>query len=109
MKLQSKKASNRVELNAACLHKKADCFKRRCLFSLELTQSTYLPTALPCNCCDLKARAAYAQCFTLWQQAAIEIMRRNHSARTLVIVFNRSHVSIGSASTPQQGCQVVIS
>jgi len=36
-----------------------------------------LPTA-PLSC-DRKARAASAQSFTLWQQAAIDIMRRNHS------------------------------
>jgi len=29
--------------------------------------------------CDRKARAASAQSFTLWRQATIEIMRRNHS------------------------------
>jgi len=30
-------------------------------------------------CCDRKARAACAESFALWQQATIEIMRRNHS------------------------------
>jgi len=30
-------------------------------------------------CCDRKARAACVQSITLWQQATIEIMRRNHS------------------------------
>ena len=30
-------------------------------------------------CCDRKSRAAYAQAFALWQQATIEIMRRNLS------------------------------
>jgi len=49
--------------------------------------------------CDRKARAAYAQSFALWQQATIEITRGDHSARTLVITFNRSHVSIGRTST----------
>jgi len=29
--------------------------------------------------CDEKARAASAQSVTMWQQATIEIMRRNHS------------------------------
>jgi len=40
---------------------------------------------------------------TLWQQVIIEIMRRNHSPCTLVIVFNGSQVSTGSdrVSTPQ--------
>jgi len=57
-----------------------------------------------CRCCYRKARAASAQSFTLWvwwQQATIEIMRRNHSSRTLVIMFNRSQVSTGKDSTPQ--------
>jgi len=36
-----------------------------------------------------------------WQQATIEIMRCNHSVRTLVIKFNRSRVNIGRPSTPQ--------
>jgi len=31
------------------------------------------------SCCDWKARAAYAQSFTLWQQATIEFTRRDHS------------------------------
>jgi len=37
-----------------------------------------LPTA-PLSC-DRKARAPSAQSFTLWQQATLEIMRRNHSS-----------------------------
>jgi len=45
---------------------------------------------LGCYCCDRKARAECAQSFTLCQQAPIEIMRRNHSSRALVIMFNRS-------------------
>jgi len=36
-------------------------------------------------CCDRKARAASAQSFALWQQATIEITRRDHSPRALVI------------------------
>jgi len=44
---------------------------------------------------------ACAQSFSLWQQATIEIMRRDHSSRTLVIMFNRSHVNIDRAYTPQ--------
>jgi len=35
-----------------------------------------------------------------WQQATMEIMRRNHSTRTLVML-NRSQVSTGRVSTPQ--------
>jgi len=31
------------------------------------------------QCCDRKARAGSAQSFTLWQQAAMEITRRDHS------------------------------
>jgi len=31
------------------------------------------------HCCDRKAQAACVQSFTLWQQATIEIMCRNHS------------------------------
>ena len=58
------------------------------------------------HCCDRKSRAAYAQSFAPWQQATIEIMRRNLSARTeitlcIVIMFNRSHVKIGRATTSQ--------
>jgi len=30
-------------------------------------------------CCDRKSRAAYAQSFAAWQQATIEITRRDHS------------------------------
>jgi len=30
--------------------------------------------ALPLHCCDRKSRPAYAQSFTPWQQATIEIM-----------------------------------
>jgi len=37
---------------------------------------------------------ASRQSFTLWQQVTIEIKRRNHSSRTLVILFNRSPASI---------------
>jgi len=49
--------------------------------------------------CDRKSRAACAQSFAPWQQATIEIMRRNLSSRTLVVTFNRSQVNIGRAST----------
>jgi len=52
-------------------------------------------------CCDRKSRAACAQRFALWLQATIEIMRRNLSSRTLVIMFNRSHVNFGRATTSQ--------
>jgi len=51
--------------------------------------------------CDRKARVASAQSFTLWQQATIEITRRDHSRRTPVITFNHSHVSNGRAYTPR--------
>jgi len=37
--------------------------------------------------------------FALRHQATIEIARRDQTPRTLVITFNRSHVSIGRAST----------
>jgi len=53
------------------------------------------------KCCDRKARAACAQSFALRQQAAIEFTCYDHSSRTLVITFNRSHVSIGRAGTPR--------
>jgi len=49
--------------------------------------------------CVRKARASCAQSFALWQQATIEITRRDHSPRALVITFNRSQVDIGRAST----------
>jgi len=51
-------------------------------------------------CCDRKARAACAQSFALWQQAT-ETTRRDHSTRTLDIMFNRSQVNIGRAYTPR--------
>jgi len=51
--------------------------------------------------CDWKARAASAQSVTLWQQATIEITRRDHSRRTLVITFNGSQVSNVRAYTPR--------
>jgi len=41
------------------------------LFSLSVDKFTY--------CCDGKARAAKCASFTLWQQATIEITRRDHS------------------------------
>ena len=52
-------------------------------------------------CCDRISRVACTQSFALWQQAAIEIMRRNLSSHTLVVMFNCSHVNIGRASTPR--------
>jgi len=55
-------------------------------------------------CCDRKARASSAQSFALWQQATIEITHHNHSPHTLVITFNRSHVSIDKPYTPQSLC-----
>jgi len=51
-------------------------------------------------CCDRKARAACAQSFALWQQAT-ETTRRDHSTRTLDIMFNHSQVNIGRAYTPR--------
>ena len=35
--------------------------------------------SLPTYCCDRKSRAAYAQSFALWQQAAIEFTCHDHS------------------------------
>jgi len=64
---------------------------------VNLFSTTYVLTL----CCDRKARAACAQSFTLCQQARIEITRRDHSSRVLVVTFNRSHVSIGRACTPR--------
>ena len=52
-------------------------------------------------CCDQKARAACAQSFALRQQAKIKFTLRDHSLRMLVIKFNRSQVSISSASIPR--------
>jgi len=37
----------------------------------------------------------------VWQQATIEIMRRDHSWRTLVVTFICSQVTIDRASMPQ--------
>jgi len=46
-------------------------------------------------CCDLKARVASARSITLlWQQATIEITCHDHSSRTLVVTFNRSHANM---------------
>jgi len=48
-----------------------------------------------------KASSAH-QVRKLWQQQArIEIMRCNHSARMLVILFNRSQAGVGRDDTPQ--------
>jgi len=47
----------------------------------------------PSWCCDRKGR--------VWQQATIEIMRRNHSSHTLIILFNRSQANSGRDYTPQ--------
>ena len=52
-------------------------------------------------CCDWKACGARAQSFTMWQQATMEITRRTHSLRTLVITFNHSHVGIDRDYTPR--------
>jgi len=52
-------------------------------------------------CYDQKARAASAQSFTLWQQATMEITRRDHSPSILVNMSHCSQVNIGRASTPQ--------
>jgi len=47
-------------------------------------------------CCDRNARAACAQSFALWQQATIEITRRDHSitaySRHAHIVFFFAHI-----------------
>jgi len=47
-------------------------------------------------CCDRKARAACAQSFTLWQQATIEITRRDHSiiacSRHMYMVLFFAHI-----------------
>ena len=54
------------------------------------------------RCCDRKSRAAYADVyFALWQQGTIEFTCHDHSPRTLVVMFNRSQVNIGRASTPR--------
>jgi len=55
--------------------------------------------ALLLYCCDRKSRAAYAQSFTLWQQATIEFTCHDHSPHTLVVTFNRSQVNTGRDST----------
>jgi len=60
------------------------------IYTLQLLFGT--PSKAEC-CCNRKARAASAQSFTLWQQATIEITRRDHSSRRLVNTFNHSHVS----------------
>jgi len=50
--------------------------------TIVLTQYTFLfcieNTSVSC-CCNRKSRAACAQSFALWQQATIEITRRDHS------------------------------
>jgi len=51
-------------------------------------------------CYDRKSQAACAQSYAPWQQATRD-HARNLSSRTLVIMFNRSHVNIGRATTSQ--------
>jgi len=51
--------------------------------------STRAPIAV-IECCDRKAQAACALSFTLWQQATIEITRRDHS----IIACSR-HIYMG--------------
>ena len=53
------------------------------------------------HCCDRKSRAACAQSFALWQQATIEFTCLDHSPRTLVVTFNRSHARIIRDYTPR--------
>ena len=56
----------------------------------------------PCTVAIGKARAACAQSFALWQQAAIEIMRRNHSiivCSYIYIVVVRAHPVRGDSHT----------
>ena len=65
------------------------CLKRPLIIYLHYSD-TLQPTAtskeIACRYyCDRNARTASAQCFTLWQPATIEIMRRNHS----IIVCSR--------------------
>jgi len=57
-----------------------------------------LATAL--FCCDQQARVVSAQSSGLWQQATIEILQRNHSSRTLVILFSLFHKLV-SVEIPQ--------
>jgi len=49
-------------------------------FALDLACCAVL-CILVWQCCDRKARAARAQSFAPWQQATIEITRRDHSRR----------------------------
>ena len=71
------------------------------LFGTSVIWRRWRRTHVGYNCCDRKSRAAYAQSFALWQQATIEFTCHDHSLGTLVIMFNRSHVNIGRASTPR--------
>jgi len=52
-------------------------------------------------CCDRKSRAAYAQSFTLWQQATIEFTCHDHSSHTLLLRSIVDIVSITRDYTPQ--------
>jgi len=47
-----------------------------------------------CHCCDEKSQVAFAQSFALWQQATIEITRRDHYYCLFVphIVFFFTHI-----------------
>jgi len=50
-------------------------------------------------CCDRKSRAVSAQSFTLWQQATIEITRRDHS----IIACSR-HIYMGVILRAHPAC-----
>ena len=63
-------------------------------------------------CCDRKSRAAYAQSFAPWQQATIEITRRDHS---IIACSRHTHIFLFFAhipvvvnhtinATPPEGC-----
>jgi len=49
------------------------------------------------GCCDRKSRAAYAQSFAPWQQATIEITRRDHS---IVACSRHIHIFLFFAHIP---------
>jgi len=48
-------------------------------FSYPAGNALLCKAILVCYCCDMKSRAACAQSFAPWQQATIEITRRDHS------------------------------
>jgi len=65
----------------------------RCALAVERQQIFQMYRRCYANryCCDRKSRAAYAQSFAPWQQATIEISRRDHS---VVACSRHTHIFV---------------